>query len=64
MRKFFKQFSFPGIGSHATPATPGSIQEGGELGHCISHAFGTVFDNPNLITLTIVGSVGCTFESG
>ncbi|KAJ5166799.1 phosphoketolase 1 [Penicillium canariense] len=56
MQKFFKQFSFPGgIGSHATPETPGSIHEGGELGYSISHAFGTVFDHPNLITLTIVG---------
>ncbi|KAJ5446657.1 Xylulose 5-phosphate/Fructose 6-phosphate phosphoketolase [Penicillium cf. griseofulvum] len=56
MRKFFKQFSFPGgIGSHATPETPGSIHEGGELGYSISHAFGSVFDNPNLITLTMVG---------
>ncbi|TVY28339.1 putative phosphoketolase [Lachnellula hyalina] len=56
MRAFFKQFSFPGgIGSHATPETPGSIHEGGELGYSISHAFGTVFDNPNLITLTMVG---------
>ncbi|TVY45191.1 putative phosphoketolase [Lachnellula occidentalis] len=56
MRAFFKQFSFPGgIGSHATPETPGSIHEGGELGYSISHAFGTVFDHPNLITLTMVG---------
>jgi xylulose-5-phosphate/fructose-6-phosphate phosphoketolase len=56
MRKFFKQFSFPGgVGSHATPETPGSIHEGGELGYSISHAFGTIFDNPNLITLTMVG---------
>ncbi|KAJ5677177.1 uncharacterized protein N7477_002810 [Penicillium maclennaniae] len=56
MQRFFKQFSFPGgIGSHATPETPGSIHEGGELGYSISHAFGTVFDNPNLITLTMVG---------
>ena len=56
MRKFFKQFSFPGgIGSHVTPETPGSIHEGGELGYSISHAFGAVFDKPNLITLTIVG---------
>lgn len=56
MRKFFKQFSFPGgIGSHATPETPGSIHEGGELGYSISHAFGTVFDHPNLITVTVVG---------
>lgn len=56
LRKFFKQFSFPGgIGSHATPETPGSLHEGGELGYSISHAFGTVFDHPNLIALTIVG---------
>ncbi|KAJ5790378.1 uncharacterized protein N7518_007389 [Penicillium psychrosexuale] len=56
MQKFFKQFSFPGgIGSHATPETPGSIHEGGELGYSLSHAFGTVYDHPNLITLTMVG---------
>jgi xylulose-5-phosphate/fructose-6-phosphate phosphoketolase len=56
MTRFFKQFSFPGgIGSHATPETPGSIHEGGELGYSISHAFGTVYDNPNLITLVMVG---------
>ncbi|KAJ5598909.1 D-xylulose 5-phosphate/D-fructose 6-phosphate phosphoketolase [Penicillium lagena] len=56
MQKLFKHFSFPGgIGSHSTPETPGSLHEGGELGYSISHAFGTVFDNPNLITLTMVG---------
>lgn len=56
MRRFFKQFSFPGgIGSHATPETPGSIHEGGELGYSISHAFGAVFDHPDLIALTMVG---------
>ena len=56
MQRFFKQFSFPGgIGSHATPETPGSIHEGGELGYSISHAFGTVFDHPDLITLVMVG---------
>lgn len=56
MKKFFKQFSFPGgIGSHATPETPGSIHEGGELGYSISHAFGSAFDNPNLIAVTMVG---------
>jgi xylulose-5-phosphate/fructose-6-phosphate phosphoketolase len=56
MRRFFKQFSFPGgIGSHATPELPGSIHEGGELGYSISHAFGAVFDHPNLIALTMVG---------
>jgi xylulose-5-phosphate/fructose-6-phosphate phosphoketolase len=56
MQRFFKQFSFPGgIGSHATPETPGSIHEGGELGYSLSHAFGTVYDNPDLITLVMVG---------
>ena len=56
MQRFLKQFSFPGgIGSHATPETPGSIHEGGELGYSLSHAFGTVFDNPDLITLVMVG---------
>jgi len=56
MQKFFKDFSFPGgIGSHATPETPGSIHEGGELGYSVSHAFGAVFDHPDLIALTMVG---------
>ena len=56
MQRFFKQFSFPGgIGSHATPETPGSIHEGGELGYSISHAYGTVYDHPDLITLVMVG---------
>jgi xylulose-5-phosphate/fructose-6-phosphate phosphoketolase len=56
MKKFFKQFSFPGcIGSHCTPETPGSIHEGGELGYSLSHAYGTVFDNPDLITTCVVG---------
>ena len=56
MRRFFKQFSFPGgIGSHATPETPGSIHEGGELGYSLSHAYGTVFDNPDLISVVVVG---------
>jgi xylulose-5-phosphate/fructose-6-phosphate phosphoketolase len=56
LQRFFKQFSFPGgIGSHATPETPGSINEGGELGYCISHAYGTVYDHPDLIALTVVG---------
>ena len=56
MKKFFRQFSFPGgIGSHCTPETPGSIHEGGELGYSLSHAFGTVFDNPDLITACVVG---------
>ncbi len=56
MKKFFRQFSFPGgIGSHCTPETPGSIHEGGELGYSLSHAFGTVFDNADLITACVVG---------
>ena len=56
MQRFMKQFSFPGgIGSHATPETPGSIHEGGELGYSVSHAFGTVYDHPDLITLCMVG---------
>ncbi len=56
LQRFLKQFSFPGgIGSHATPETPGSIHEGGELGYSISHAYGTVFDHPDLITLVMVG---------
>src|SRR5258705_6083216 len=56
MQRFFKQFSCPGgIGSHATPEAPGSIHEGGELGYSISHAYGTVYDNPDLITLVMVG---------
>ncbi|HEY3494869.1 MAG TPA: phosphoketolase family protein, partial [Polyangiaceae bacterium] len=56
MRKFFKQFSFPGhIGSHVTPETPGSIHEGGELGYSLSHAYGMVFDNPDLIVACVVG---------
>jgi xylulose-5-phosphate/fructose-6-phosphate phosphoketolase len=56
MQAFFRQFSFPGgIGSHCTPETPGSIHEGGELGYSISHAYGTVLDNPDLISVVVVG---------
>jgi xylulose-5-phosphate/fructose-6-phosphate phosphoketolase len=56
MQKFFQQFSFPGyIGSHCTPETPGSIHEGGELGYSISHAYGAVYDNPDLIAACVVG---------
>lgn len=56
MERFCKQFSFPGgIGSHCVPETPGSIHEGGELGYSLAHAFGAVFDNPNLIATVIVG---------
>jgi xylulose-5-phosphate/fructose-6-phosphate phosphoketolase len=56
MKKLFKQFSFPGgIPSHVAPETPGSIHEGGELGYAVSHAFGAVFDNPDLIACCVVG---------
>jgi xylulose-5-phosphate/fructose-6-phosphate phosphoketolase len=56
MRRFFKQFSFPGhIGSHVTPETPGSIHEGGELGYSLSHAYGMAFDNPGLIVACVIG---------
>jgi xylulose-5-phosphate/fructose-6-phosphate phosphoketolase len=56
LRKLFKQFSFPGgIPSHAAPETPGSIHEGGELGYALVHAFGAVFDNPDLIACCVVG---------
>jgi xylulose-5-phosphate/fructose-6-phosphate phosphoketolase len=56
MRKLFKQFSFPGgIPSHAAPETPGSIHEGGELGYSLAHAFGAVFDNPDLLSCCVVG---------
>jgi xylulose-5-phosphate/fructose-6-phosphate phosphoketolase len=56
MKKLFKQFSFPGgIPSHVAPETPGSIHEGGELGYSLSHAFGAVFDNPDLIAVCVVG---------
>jgi xylulose-5-phosphate/fructose-6-phosphate phosphoketolase len=56
LRKFFKQFSFPGhIGSHVTPETPGSIHEGGELGYSLSHAYGMAFDNPDLVVACVVG---------
>ncbi|MCS6998085.1 MAG: phosphoketolase family protein [Aquificaceae bacterium] len=56
MKRLFKAFSFPGgLGSHCTPELPGSIQEGGELGYCLSHAFGAVFDHPDLVAVTIIG---------
>ncbi len=56
MKRLFKQFSFPGgIPSHVAPETPGSINEGGELGYSLSHAFGAVFDNPDLIAACVVG---------
>jgi xylulose-5-phosphate/fructose-6-phosphate phosphoketolase len=56
LRKLFIQFSFPGgIPSHASPETPGSIHEGGELGYSLSHSFGAVFDNPDLLVACVVG---------
>ncbi|WP_194904418.1 phosphoketolase family protein [Catenulispora rubra] len=56
LKKLFKQFSFPGgISSHVAPTTPGSIHEGGELGYSLSHAFGAVFDSPDLIVACVVG---------
>ena len=56
LKKLFKHFSFPyGIGSHATPEVPGSINEGGELGYSLAHAFGAVLDNPSLIAACVIG---------
>lgn len=56
MKKLFKQFSFPGgIPSHVAPETPGSINEGGELGYSLVHAYGAAFDNPNLVVACVIG---------
>jgi xylulose-5-phosphate/fructose-6-phosphate phosphoketolase len=56
MKRLFTQFSFPGgIPSHAAPETPGSIHEGGELGYSILHAYGAVFDNPDLLACCVIG---------
>ncbi|HZO77029.1 MAG TPA: phosphoketolase family protein [Solirubrobacteraceae bacterium] len=56
LRRLFRQFSFPGgIPSHVAPETPGSIHEGGELGYALLHAYGAVFDNPDLVALCVVG---------
>jgi len=56
LKKLFTQFSYPGgISSHASPQTPGSIHEGGELGYSLSHSFGAVMDNPELIAACVVG---------
>jgi xylulose-5-phosphate/fructose-6-phosphate phosphoketolase len=56
MQRLFKQFSFPGgIPSHVAPDIPGSINEGGELGYSLAHAYGAVFDNPDLIATCVVG---------
>src|SRR5438445_4196673 len=56
MRRLFRQFSFPGgIPSHVAAETPGSIHEGGELGYALAHAYGAVFDNPDLVACCVVG---------
>ena len=56
LKKLFTQFSFPGgIPSHASPETPGSINEGGELGYSLMHAYGAVFDNPGLMAACVIG---------
>lgn len=56
LKRLCKQFSFPGgISSHVAPEIPGSINEGGELGYSLAHAFGAVFDNPDLIAACVVG---------
>jgi xylulose-5-phosphate/fructose-6-phosphate phosphoketolase len=56
MQRLFRQFSFPGgVGSHATPETPGSIHEGGELGYALAHAYGAAFDNPELLVACVIG---------
>ena len=56
MERLFRQFSFPGgIPSHAAPDTPGSINEGGELGYSLLHAYGAAFDNPGLIAACVIG---------
>jgi xylulose-5-phosphate/fructose-6-phosphate phosphoketolase len=56
LRKLFRQFSFPGgIPSHVAPETPGSIHEGGELGYALTHAYGAVFDDPDLLVACVVG---------
>jgi len=56
IRSMFRRFSFPGgIPSHASPDTPGSIHEGGELGYSLSHAYGAAFDNPDLLVACVIG---------
>ncbi|HET9003117.1 MAG TPA: hypothetical protein VFN39_03855, partial [Gemmatimonadaceae bacterium] len=56
LRKLFTQFSFPGgIPSHVAPETPGSINEGGELGYSLLHAYGAAFDNPDLVVCCVIG---------
>ncbi len=56
MERLFHQFSFPGgVPSHAAPETPGSINEGGELGYSLAHAYGAAFDNPDLVVACVIG---------
>lgn len=56
IQKLFKQFSFPGgIPSHVAPETPGSINEGGELGYSLVHAYGAILDNPDLLVACVIG---------
>ena len=56
IKHLFREFSFPGgIGSHCTPEVPGSINEGGELGYSLTHAYGAVFDNPGLLVFCVIG---------
>ncbi|MGP6192494.1 MAG: phosphoketolase [Vulcanimicrobiaceae bacterium] len=56
LKRLFTQFSFPGgIPSHVAPETPGSINEGGELGYSLAHAYGAAFDNPNLLVACVIG---------
>ncbi|MCX2968495.1 MULTISPECIES: phosphoketolase family protein [Streptomyces] len=56
MARLFRQFSHPGgVSSHTGPAVPGAIQEGGELGHALSHAYGAAYDNPDLLSVCVIG---------
>src|SRR6185436_15640086 len=56
MGRLFRQFSFPGgVPSHVAAETPGSIHEGGELGYSLAHAYGAVFDNPDLVAACVIG---------
>ena len=56
LTQLVRQFSFPGgIPSHAAPETPGSINEGGELGYCLAHAYGAALDNPDLVVCCVIG---------
>src|SRR5690606_18444880 len=59
MARLFRQFSFPGgVPSHVAPETPGSINEGGELGYSLAHAYGAAFDNPRLLVACVIGDGG------